>query len=355
MSQDEVSPNRAADSSSAAFPPLIDRVIVLTGPTAVGKSCVAMELARRIGGEIVSLDSIAVYVGMDIGTAKPTAAQRRLVPHHLIDLVPPTEDYSVARYLRAAHDLVEVLADRGRVPIFVGGTPLFLKGVLRGFDPGPPADWEFRRSVEEDIERHGLESLRERLRQVDPLAAHRIGASDKRRMIRALEFVRQTGIPISHRQTQFDRALPAEECLAFALRQERGQLHERINRRVEEMFDQGLVDEVRGLIDRHGALSRTARQAVGYREVLDWLTSGGDLAARRDSVAAHTRQLARRQETWFRSFQELRFVDVDLAPDPSRVDLAPDPSRIASEIAEQVCRSRWQSRFGCLSSGTSNC
>jgi tRNA dimethylallyltransferase len=304
--------HRGADT----FPPLVDQAIVLTGPTAAGKSAVAVALAERIGGEILSLDSIAVYRGMDIGTAKPALQDRHRVAHHLIDVVEPTQEFSVACYLREAHRLVGEIRRRGQVAIFVGGTPMFLKAVLRGFDPGPPADWEFRRAVEADIERHGLEALRQRLRQVDPLAAHRIDAHDARRMIRALEVARSTGTPISHRQVQFDHGRDAESCNVLAIHWPRHELHTRINARVRGMFEAGLVDEVRSLLQQFGQLSRTASQAVGYREVMDWLSQGGDLRTLIEDVAAHTRQLARRQETWLRSFCEIRSIEVHEPLDP---------------------------------------
>jgi tRNA dimethylallyltransferase len=196
---------------------------------------------------------------------------------------------------------------------------MFLKGILRGFDPGPPADWEFRQAVEADIEQYGIEALRDRLRQVDPLAAHRIGPNDARRMIRALEVARYTGEPISHRQVQFEHGRRAENCLVFSLAWPRGELHDRINRRVQQMFAAGLVDEIRGLLDKYGDLSRTASQAVGYREVIDWIRNGGDLEQTVEAVSAHTRQLARRQETWLRSFSEIRFIDVEEPMNPADV------------------------------------
>ncbi len=299
-----------ADSASESFPPLVDDAIVLTGPTASGKSSVAIALAERIGAEIISLDSIAVYRGMDIGTAKPSQSDRQRIPHHLVDLVDPTEDFSVACYLREAHRKVHEIRSRGRGVIFVGGTPMFLKGILRGFDPGPPADWEFREAVESDIREHGVEALRRRLEQVDPLAAHRIDANDTRRMIRALEVARSTGVPISHRQIQFDQAKDANDCNVFALAWPRAVLHTRINQRVDRMFQSGFIDEVRGLLRDYGNLSRTASQAVGYREVLQWLGEAFERDELIERVAAHTRQLARRQETWFRSFKEIRAVDI---------------------------------------------
>ena len=293
------------------FAPLVADVIVITGATAAGKSAVALKLAERLDAEILSLDSIAVYRGMDIGTAKPSPADRARVPHHLLDVVAPDQDFSVACYLKAAHEAIAQIRARGRKAIFVGGTPMFLKGVLRGFDPGPPADWEFREAVEQDVSQHGLEALYDRLRQVDPLAAHRIAPTDMRRMIRALEVARHTGVPLSHRQTQFDHGRSASQCHVFAIHWPREQLHQRINLRVRRMFDIGLVDEVRGLLSTFGSLSRTAAQAVGYREVIDWLQHGGPLDPTIEEVAAHTRQLARRQETWFRSFSEVRQLDAD--------------------------------------------
>ena len=316
-----------------SFRPLVDDAIVLTGPTASGKSSVAIALAERIGGEILSLDSIAVYTRMDIGTAKPTAEDRSRIDHHLVDLVEPNEDFSVACYLRAAHQCVQEIHARGRQVIFAGGTPMFLKGVLRGFDTGPPADWEFRESVEADLKRWGVEALRERLRQVDPLAAHRIDSHDTRRMIRALEVARSTGQPISHRQIQFDRARDANRCDVFSLQWARPLLHERINRRVDKMFTGGLIEEIERLLEKYGELSRTAAQAVGYREVIAWIREGreGDLDQVKEQVAAHTRQLARRQETWFRSFTEIH---------PMAGEEPFDPHAVAEKIEAEIDQRR---------------
>lgn len=293
------------------FPPLFDKTIVLAGPTASGKSSLAIQLAERIGGEILSLDSIAVYRQMDIGTAKPTAQDRARVPHHLIDLADPNQEFSVACYLAEAHRCVDDIHARGKRAIFAGGTPMFLKAILRGFDPGPPPDWEFRKSVQNDIDAFGTEALRERLAQVDPLSAARIAPGDTRRMIRALEVSKQTGVPLSHRQVQFEHAADAESCNVFGLGHQRSELHQRINTRVAKMFDSGLIDEVRQLTANYGSLSRTACQAVGYREIIEWFDTSGPLDQLIELVAAHTRQLARRQETWFRSFSEITVIKMD--------------------------------------------
>jgi tRNA dimethylallyltransferase len=305
----ETPPN---DLPLAPMPPAID-CWYLTGPTAAGKTAVGLELAEKIGAEIISLDSMALYQGMDIGTAKPTAADRARVPHHLLDLVPPTEDYSLSQYIDAAHEAIADIRKRGKEVLFVGGTPLYLKSLLRGVYQGPPADWEFRRQVEEELEGVGIEALHQRLAMLDPLLAAKLHPHDKRRIIRALEVFRQTGQPLSHQQVQFDEGGPAERCLVFSLFWQRAELHCRIEARVESMFAAGLVDEVRGLESRFGRLSRTASQAVGYREVVEYLDSQATatpvpLAACRERVKARTRQFARRQETWYRALSEITFV-----------------------------------------------
>lgn len=299
-----------------SFPPLVDQCWFLAGPTASGKSAVSLELAQLVQGEILSLDSIAVYRGMNIGTAKPSPGDQQRVPHHLLDLATPDEDFSVSRFLENAHQAVTDILNRGRTPIFVGGTPLYMKGLLRGFYVGPPADWEFRRQVEADLAHYGNEALHRRLQQVDPLTAHRLHPSDVRRITRALEVIRATGVPLSHQQLQFDASRRAHECRVFALNLPRTLLAQRIDERTEQMFARGLVDEVRQL----GTLGRTAAQAVGYREVLLHLSGKISLDEAIAQVKLHTRQMAKRQLTWLRSLCEIRFLEVD-------------PSDSAKEIA----------------------
>lgn len=278
----------------------------LTGPTAAGKTTVGLELAQRLNAEVVSLDSMAIYRGMDLGTAKPTISQREKVPHHLIDIVQPNQEYSLAQYVEAARACVTDLRGRGREVLFVGGTPLYLKSLLRGIFEGPPADWELRGQLEAELEEVGLAALHERLALVDPLSAAKLHPHDKRRIIRALEVFRLTGQPISHMQMQFDEGLPAERCKVFVLDWPRPLLHRRIEARVDRMFADGLVDEVRSLLEQYGELSRTASQAVGYREVIEHLAGGPSLEETIEQVKVRTRQFARRQETWFRSLSECR-------------------------------------------------
>lgn len=282
----------------------------VTGATASGKSDIGIRLAQRLGGEIISLDSMAIYRGMDIGTAKPIARQRAQVPHHLIDIADPNEAFSVSRYREQALTTIADIRGRGRTPIFVGGTALYLKALLRGIFHGPPADWDFRREVMAEVQVTGLAPLYARLRQVDPLAAHKLHPQDERRIIRALEVYKQTGIPISHWQQQFDVGTPAERCRVFSIRFPRGELHERIQRRVHQMFERGLVAEVEQLLARWTELSHTAMQAVGYREVIEHLRGERDLPATMEQVLIRTRRFARHQETWFRGLAECRIIDV---------------------------------------------
>jgi tRNA dimethylallyltransferase len=296
-----------------------DNCWFLTGATATGKTAVALELARRLGAEIVSLDSMTIYRGMDIGTAKPTAEERSRVPHHLLDIVEPADEYSVAQYVSDAAATVEAIRARGREVLFVGGTPLYLKSLLRGLFDGPPANWLLRGEIEAELKQVGQAALHERLMQVDPVAASAIHPHDTRRMIRALEVYRATGEPLSHQQMQFDDGLSAEECRVFVLRRERSELHRRIEGRVEAMIDIGLVDEVERLTADGKRLGRTASQAVGYREALALLAGEIDRAQMLAQIQARTRRFAKRQGTWFRSLSECRFVDIAGEPDAAAI------------------------------------
>jgi tRNA dimethylallyltransferase len=307
----------------------------LTGPTAAGKSAVGVELARRIGAEIVSMDSMALYRGMDIGTAKPTADQRQAVPHHLIDILDPHEEFSLAQYVEAARQCVEDIEHRNRQVLFVGGTPLYLKALLRGIFRGPPADEAFRRQWLDESRLQRPDWLHEQLKKVDPAAAAKLHPNDAKRLLRALEVFHKTGTPISQLQRQFDRGRPAEACRAFVLDWPRPELHRRIEKRVEDMFAQGLVEEVKNLLPSplgRGAggescspikiLSKTARQAVGYNEVIEHLEGWAGLPATVEAVKLHTRQLAKRQTTWFRSLSECRFI--------------PAPCKTPAQLAEEI-------------------
>ncbi|MFM7074330.1 MAG: tRNA (adenosine(37)-N6)-dimethylallyltransferase MiaA [Planctomycetota bacterium] len=292
----------------------------LTGPTASGKTRVGIALAKLLDAEILSMDSMAVYRDMDIGTAKPTALERAEVRHHLLDLATPDQEFSISQYMAAAVAAVAEVQGRGRKVLFVGGTPLYLKALLRGLSEGPAADWDFRESIEREIRETGLEALHERLRQVDPLAAARLHPNDKRRIIRALEVNRLTGRPLSHSQTHFDEPVGGVGNRVFTLHWARERLHRRIESRVEQMFAAGLVNEAAGLRVRYGTLGRTASQAVGYREAFGHLDGRLSLAEAIMRVQVRTRQFARRQETWFRGLAECQ--PVALADDEAPLAIA---------------------------------
>lgn len=291
----------------------------LTGATACGKTAVSLNLAKSLNAEIISLDSMSIYRGMDLGTAKPWPSDRADVPHHLIDILNPNETFSVSQYRQLAMNAIRDIRSRGREVLFVGGSALYLKAMLRGIFDGPPADWEIRRQIEIEINEVGEEQLHERLKQVDPVTAHRLHVNDRRRIIRALEVMRVSGRPISHWQMEFDFATPPDECRVFSLRRPRPELHVRIESRVRHMFQSGLVDEVRSLLDRWGNLSHTASQAVGYCEVIDHLNGVMDLEQTFARVLVRTRKFARHQETWFRGLTECRILDLSANELPEEI------------------------------------
>lgn len=285
-------------------------VLCLTGPTAGGKTSTGIELAKLLGAEIVSLDSMALYRGMDIGTAKPSAAERAAVPHHLIDVIEPHEEFSVAQYVAAVREVDAEIRSRGRQTLLVGGTPLYLKALLRGLFEGPPADWELRHRWEALAKQEGDDALHARLALVDPAAAAKLHPNDMRRIIRALEVFEKLGQPISQLQQTFDHPRSAAECRVIVLDWHREELYSRIDARVNAMFAAGLVGEVQSLIQCDRPLSRTAGQAVGYREVLEHLRGQRDLAATIELVKLRTRQFAKRQHTWFRGLPECQWLPV---------------------------------------------
>jgi tRNA dimethylallyltransferase len=283
----------------------------LAGATASGKTKISLELAKLLDAEIVSMDSMAIYRGMDVGTAKPSPKDRDTIPHHMIDIRDPNEMFSTSQYRESALALIEEIRSRNKTVLFVGGTALYLKAILRGLFDGPPADWEFRKEIETEIADMGEAFLHERLQMIDPVSAHNLHPNDQRRIIRALEVFKQTGKPISHWQLQFDQGRPASECKVFAIRHERSILHTRIESRVTQMFENGLVEEVRNILGEFNELSRTATQAVGYREAIEHLEGNLELDEAIERVRIRTRRFARHQETWFRNLTECRMVDLN--------------------------------------------
>ena len=282
-------------------------IFLLTGPTGSGKSQLALELAEQHNAEIISMDSMALYRGMDIGTAKPTAADRQRAPHHLIDVLDPWQSASVAWWLDQARACCRDIRQRGQRVLVVGGTPLYLKALLQGLFDGPPADADLRQRLAQQAEQTGSAALHARLTEVDPATAARLHPNDLRRLIRALEVWELTGRPISAWQQQWTAVLNPEHAPPVVwLDLPRAELYERINRRVERMFADGLVEEVRALRALARPLSREAGQALGYREVLAHLDGAVSLAETVALVQTHSRQFAKRQITWFRHLPNCR-------------------------------------------------
>ena len=278
----------------------------LLGPTASGKSALALELATRLPVEIVSMDSAQVYRGMDLGTAKPDAAERSRVPHHLLDLVDPDESYSTGRWRTDALRAVSSILERGKIPLLVGGTMLYYRALVAGIDTLPQADAEVRADLDAQAARLGWPALHAQLESVDPRSAHRISPNDSHRIQRALEVWRLTGKPLSTLQGTSKAALPFKlKAFAFIPR-EREALRARIAERFDAMLQAGLVQELRGLRERYRlSFGMPSMRAVGYRQAWDYLEGRTTQAAMRERAVAATRQLAKRQLTWLRSFPDL--------------------------------------------------
>jgi tRNA dimethylallyltransferase len=303
---------------------LFHHALVLTGPTGSGKTELAIDLAEHLGGEIISMDSMALYRGMDIGTAKPTAGQRRRVPHHLVDVLDPWESASVAWWLDRAAHCCRAIQERKRRAIFVGGTPLYLKALLYGLFDGPPRDDSIRQRLSHEAERLGALALHERLSRVDAQTAARLHPNDVRRVIRALEVWELSGRPISAWQTQWTSAAasipddsppssdPAPPARVLWLDLPRTELYARIDARVERMFSAGLLDEVRALRALPRPVSREAAQALGYKEAFAYLEGQASLADTMARVQTRSRNFAKRQITWFRHLPECRAATREL-------------------------------------------
>jgi tRNA dimethylallyltransferase len=302
--------------------------IFIAGPTAIGKSEIALLLAEKICGEIISADSMQVYRGLDLGTAKPSPAERARVPHHLIDICDLTENFDAAQFIRLAQKAVEEIQSRNKIPIFCGGTGLYFKAFLNGLGEAPATNPELRA----ELEAASFESLLRELRERDPVAYEKIDKQNPRRVIRAVEVIRLTGKKFSEQRAEWkvepsrcddrtaQRAVPTMFCFTRAP----VDLHARINARVDAMFARGLVDETRGLLARGLEQNQTAMQAIGYRQVVEHLRGERDLAKTIELVKSRTRQFAKRQLTWFR--RQL---------DPEWIELKPDES--LEKCVRKIC------------------
>ena len=292
------------------------KILVISGPTASGKTALAVELALRHSGEVVSADSMQIYRRMDIGTAKPTPEEMRGVPHHMLDVADPEEDFSVARYVELAARCVDDVLARGKLPIVAGGTGLYIDSLLSGrtfarFDPDSP----LRRELEEELARRGGAALLEELARVDPDTAARLHPNDGKRIVRALEVYRSTGTTLTEHNAMTRSLPPRYDALTLTLAfQRREDMWARIDRRVDQMMAGGLVDEVRALLDSGVPDRCTAMQAIGYKEMAAALRGDGDTARAAEEIKLRSRQYAKRQLTWFRRNGDARWIRWETRP-----------------------------------------
>ncbi len=282
----------------------------LAGPTAGGKSASALALAEHLNAEIVSMDSMAVYRRMNIGTAKPSPDEQAQVPHHLIDIVNPDQEFSVTDFVAKSWTAIHDIIGRGKTPLFVGGTGLYLRSMLRGVFDGPEADWDLRRELDQSLQRRGTQWLHAELRKVDEVTANRLHPNDTRRVIRAIEVYRVTGQPLSVQQNQPPLPLEQRPAAVLWIDPPRPWLYDRINQRVDIMLRQGLLQETRQLLQESPPPGRTARQGLGYREMIAHLENGRPLNDCVNQVKTGTRQFAKRQHTWFRNLEECTSVSI---------------------------------------------
>ena len=295
------------------------RLYFILGCTGCGKGAVAREIARRVGGQIVSVDSMKVYRRMDIGTAKPSAAARAQTPHHCVDIVKPSESFSVAEYVRHADRAIRQVRAAGAVPLAVGGTNLYIKALSEGLFEGPPADGSVRSALQARAEAEGLPALHAELARVDPQAAERIHPTDAKRIIRALEVHRLTGRPISELQQQWDAGRRRYDGVFIGLRRGQADLHGRINARAKRMVEAGLRAEVAALLAEPEGLAPQAAQAVGYAEMIAHLQGRATLDEALEQIKINARRLARKQRTWQRRFTDVEWLDVSPDDPPETV------------------------------------
>ncbi len=288
-------------------------MVLILGVTASGKGQLAFGLAESLGAEIISVDSMKVYKRMDIGTGKPPKEAREQLAYHLIDVVEPSESFSVATFLELVNDAIIQIKSRNRPIIAVGGTALYIKALLYGLFEGPGTDEQIRVELRARAETEGSEFYRE-LAEIDPAAAGRISPNDTKRIIRALEVYKITGKPISSLQKQFNAEKPLRDWTIIGLRREKAEENKRINARVKRMISAGLVDEVQSLLAEEsakGGLSKQARCAIGYAEIIDYLLGRITLEDAIELIKKNTRRLAKNQRTWFKTFQNVKWLDIE--------------------------------------------
>ncbi|MFD0670281.1 tRNA (adenosine(37)-N6)-dimethylallyltransferase MiaA [Cohnella sp. GCM10027633] len=300
------------ETNADVRPPLL----VLVGPTAIGKTALSLQLAKALNGEIISGDSMQVYRRMNIGTAKLMPEEREGIPHHLIDIREPEHPFSVSEFQRLCAEAIEDITSRGKLPMIVGGTGLYVESVCYGFEfREQGADEPFREEMRAYAAKHGNEALHDKLAAVDPASAAKLHANDLGRVVRALEIHHVTGNPLSGQQAQArgdDKASPYRLCIV-GLTMDRAALYRRIERRIDEMLDAGLVSEVRGLLDQGVPRDAISMRGLGYKEIAAFLAGEMDYGTAVDVLKRDTRHFAKRQLSWFRHMKSLEWIDVEAA------------------------------------------
>ena len=286
-------------------------MVLILGVTASGKGRLAFGLAKSVGAEIISIDSMKVYRRMDVGTAKPPKEARAALKYHLIDVVEPSDSFSVGAFLELAYKAIEQIKSRKKPIIAVGGTALYIKALLYGLFEGPGTNEQIRAELRARAQAEGLAQLHRELTKIDPVAADRISPNDSKRIIRALEVYKTTGKLISSLQKQFNAKKPVHDWTIIGLRGEKTDANNRINRRVKKMIAAGLVDEVRALLAEEKPLSPQARCAIGYAEIIDYLSGQIGLENATELIKKNTRRLAKNQRTWFKTFKNVHWLDIE--------------------------------------------
>ncbi|MDR4499059.1 MAG: tRNA (adenosine(37)-N6)-dimethylallyltransferase MiaA [Candidatus Scalindua sp.] len=300
---EEVRDKKESDSFT-----MLHTLWILTGTTASDKTDIGFHTAQAIQGEIISADSMLIYRGMDIGTAKPSQEMRKSIFHHLIDIVDPWESYSVGKYVEDAEEVICTLHKKKKHFIIVGGSPLYIKGIREGIFRSPEADWKVREELEALAKEKGNLYVHGILEKIDPVTAGKLHPNNLRRIIRAIEVYKKTGKQMSQLQELYGKK--KKNCKIVCITREREELYRRINKRVETMFEKGLVDEVQSLIDNPHGLSRQAEQALGYKEVVRYLKGKCTVDEAKEMLKANTRRFSKRQMTWFRSFSNILWLEV---------------------------------------------
>ncbi|MCD4831166.1 MAG: tRNA (adenosine(37)-N6)-dimethylallyltransferase MiaA [Anaerohalosphaeraceae bacterium] len=296
----------------------MDKILIL-GVTASGKAKLAFDLAQKLDTDIISIDSMKVYRRMNIGTAKPTSQSQKIVNYHLIDIVEPSESFSVDKFLELTASSAKQISASGKPIIASGGTAMYIKALLFGLFDGPGTDEKVRQKLREDIASKGLPELHKKLTVIDPVAAERIHQNDEKRIVRAMEVFELTGKPISSFQQQFEAEKPLDDWKIIGLRREKKLQSQRINARVKRMMEDGLVEEVKSLLAEEKPLSRQAACAIGYAEIIDHLQGNCDLDTALEKIKINTRKMAKSQRTWFKTFRSVEWIDIAQDDNPEDI------------------------------------